>query len=98
MLISRKSKLKVAVGISCFFFVLLILVVLFHHHGDHRFHSECPVCLAGTHVLWAEGPFDFSSSVPLEIRPVDLFLTDVYTHQAFLSFPFERAPPQMIAF
>jgi hypothetical protein len=36
--------------------------------------------------------------VRLKISAVDLVLTEVYTRQAFISFPFERAPPPVFAF
>ena len=93
MLVSRKSNLKAVVAVSIFLIVLLILTVPFHRHDDHRFHSECPVCLAGTHVLWAEGLTDFGLATPVLINSVETPQNRVHLNQEFFAFPPGRAPP-----
>ena len=98
MLVSRKSKLKAVVAVSIFLIVLLLLTVPFHHHNDRRFHSECPVCLAGTHALWAEGLTDFGLATPVLIDSVEIPQNPVYLNQGFFALPPGRAPPLNFSF
>jgi hypothetical protein len=98
MLVSRKSKLKAVVAVSIFLIVLLVLAVPFHHHNDHRFHSECPVCLAGTHVLWAEGLTDFGLATPVLINSVQIPQNPLCLNQECFTLPPGRAPPLNFSF
>jgi hypothetical protein len=93
MLISRKSSLKIGVAVSIFLTVLLLFAVPLHHHNDHRFHSECPVCLAGTHIPWAEGLTDFWLVTPILINSVEIPKNPVCLNQEFVALPPGRAPP-----